>query len=1071
MASVSGSSGTANNIYSALSAKNKGIGGLASGLDTDSLVEALTMGTRSKIAKQGQQKQLLNWKMAAYRSTASVLRSFQDKHFNLLASKTNISSNQFFNSFKGVSSSDKVSLVSSSTTASGSVTINSINETATAQVLKTASGQFKSELTGSATENLFGSSVQDYAGKQLTMTLDGVSKTIKLDSLNTDPPISNAQDFEQALQTLVDKSFGTRTYSQAEAEAKALANDPSLTGTNLEDAAKHIIETEKMSNIKVNVQTDAGTGKSSINLFSANSKIVIADDSALGFASGKSNRFNTSTTLGQMFIGSDGNSTLIGDTFKFKVNGVVFTAKSTDSISSVMTKITNSDAGVKVTYSNITDSFTFTSKTTGAGENLVLEDVENNFLNQFIGVRGGNQFTTSVSNTNKFVSDTAINPANFSALDPSYFDDKSFKLTVGNTVQTISLKIDQDLRDKIGTGIPPYTLQDAVVQTMNWQTNYYGAINPVKFSFDTDTNQFVAASNGTTAVKISDSNTDNSALSVLGFSEEQGSSKITLGYNKVITGSTPSPALSKSGVENFLKTIGDGHILTVTVTINGVQKELQVGVMEDTKNGSPLGTWSGLDPEEFIEKSLNASLQKQFGTTASKGVSFGIAEDGTVKLNVTDPDKLVSLSAGNSGYDAVNDTQYDDLFSRMGFSGSIVTNQASGQGTKLTDIAGIKASGSFVINDKEFFYGGSTGVNTVQDLMNMVNEYFVGERGSTNGKFMSFSEGKLTLSAKADELEFDDQNSGVLKSLFGHETYTTAAPDATKNDMTYGKNAEIVLDDGRVISSTTNTFNIDGIAFEVNSKTATGDIPIKISSNSDPTELMDKIKGFVEEYNTLIVALNKLVKEDKESGYEPLTDEQRAELSEDQIKAWETEAKKGLLRNDSTLRGIIDELRQTLFTKVEAAGVSPYDIGLTTKSLFSASSSSGIDYSNDGQIVVDEAKLRKAIEQNPDSVRLIFTDEKDGMAFKMKAIIEKATSTTSDPLKRGTLVSIAGTENNTGDNTSVLGKKIDTIDKYVSTLKLRLESEYNRYWKKFSALETAISNMSAQSSWLTQNAG
>lgn len=52
MASIGGLSGSTSNSLSGL----KGYGGLASGLDRDSLIESMTQGTTSKIYKQQQKK-------------------------------------------------------------------------------------------------------------------------------------------------------------------------------------------------------------------------------------------------------------------------------------------------------------------------------------------------------------------------------------------------------------------------------------------------------------------------------------------------------------------------------------------------------------------------------------------------------------------------------------------------------------------------------------------------------------------------------------------------------------------------------------------------------------------------------------------------------------------------------------------------------------------------------------------------------------------------------------------------------------------------------------------------------
>ncbi len=69
-------------FYSQLKSQNKGIGGLVSGLDTDSIIEQLTMGTRSKLARELQQKTLLSWKTTEYRTIANDLRTFQSKYLS-----------------------------------------------------------------------------------------------------------------------------------------------------------------------------------------------------------------------------------------------------------------------------------------------------------------------------------------------------------------------------------------------------------------------------------------------------------------------------------------------------------------------------------------------------------------------------------------------------------------------------------------------------------------------------------------------------------------------------------------------------------------------------------------------------------------------------------------------------------------------------------------------------------------------------------------------------------------------------------------------------------------------------
>ena len=85
------SSSTSSSIFNS----SNRITGLASGLDTDALIESMTAATRSKIAKQKQDKQLLQWQMDDYRSISSKLIDFQNKYLSY-SSETNLRSSSFF---------------------------------------------------------------------------------------------------------------------------------------------------------------------------------------------------------------------------------------------------------------------------------------------------------------------------------------------------------------------------------------------------------------------------------------------------------------------------------------------------------------------------------------------------------------------------------------------------------------------------------------------------------------------------------------------------------------------------------------------------------------------------------------------------------------------------------------------------------------------------------------------------------------------------------------------------------------------------------------------------------------
>lgn len=83
MASIGSlSSATSANLYGATI---RGVSGLASGIDTDTMIEQMTTGTRNKISQQFQERQKLQWKMDAYRNISSQLIDFNSKYLRLTA--------------------------------------------------------------------------------------------------------------------------------------------------------------------------------------------------------------------------------------------------------------------------------------------------------------------------------------------------------------------------------------------------------------------------------------------------------------------------------------------------------------------------------------------------------------------------------------------------------------------------------------------------------------------------------------------------------------------------------------------------------------------------------------------------------------------------------------------------------------------------------------------------------------------------------------------------------------------------------------------------------------------------
>lgn len=73
----------------------KGFGGLASGIDRDTLIEQMTSGTTSKITSKKQAMTKLTWKQEAFRSISDKILDLQDNFLGFSATSS-LSDGSFF---------------------------------------------------------------------------------------------------------------------------------------------------------------------------------------------------------------------------------------------------------------------------------------------------------------------------------------------------------------------------------------------------------------------------------------------------------------------------------------------------------------------------------------------------------------------------------------------------------------------------------------------------------------------------------------------------------------------------------------------------------------------------------------------------------------------------------------------------------------------------------------------------------------------------------------------------------------------------------------------------------------
>lgn len=287
-----------------------------------------------------------------------------------------------------------------------------------------------------------------------------------------------------------------------------------------------------------------------------------------------------------------------------------------------------------------------------------------------------------------------------------------------------------------------------------------------------------------------------------------------------------------------------------------------------------------------------------------------------------------------------------------------------------------------------------------------------------------------------------------------------------------GQDAIIKLD-GVTLRQSSNTFTVSGVTYTLKSTSfvdsANNPIPTNIGVQPDIDKTIANVQSFVDSYNTFMALIQKELKEDKYSDFAPLTDAQKADMKDSEIKAWEEKAKSGSLRRDPILTQMATNLRMSFTEPIKGLTgkyQSAVDIGIGTGKYFDDDGNITTESANGGKIYVDTEDLRKALEEDPDVVFKIFgtpgdTQNTEGVANRLYD--QMFTS-----LNR--LKTEAGTPNVT-DTTSNLAKSIASYKDQLYDMSDRLSQIEARYYKQFDAMETALSNLSKQSAWLSQQLG
>lgn len=379
--------------------------------------------------------------------------------------------------------------------------------------------------------------------------------------------------------------------------------------------------------------------------------------------------------------------------------------------------------------------------------------------------------------------------------------------------------------------------------------------------------------------------------------------------------------------------------------------------------------------------------------------------------------------------------------------------------TKLKDI-GIAVGTSFTIKGKEFVVDEDTTIDSFAAGLSKL-----GVSANFDAKQGRFYINASGTGAENDfNIESSDANALDILGL---------GSGATKIDA---KDA-IIEYNGVEYRGSSNTFDLNGLSITAKSVTGTydpvtgtfkDDSPINIEVSADNSGAYDAIKNFVKKYNELIDEMNKLYDE-KKTTYEPLTEEEKAQLSDTQIEKWEENAKKGLLRRDSTINTLLSNMRNVLNSSVT---VTNEDGSTSSYSLASLGIVTG-DYSEKGKLHIlgdeddpayasETNKLKEALSSNPDifSQVLAGTKDKPGIGFKMYSSLTESMSFRENRRSSFTVY----------DNLT-MDEEIEDYDDEIDKWQEKLQKLEDKYYDQFAAMEAAMAKLQSQQSYIASLLG
>jgi len=985
MSSISGVS-SSNSIYG----NRNVITGLASGMDTESMIENVISSYKNKITALQQKRTKTEWKQEAYRSIINKMSAFAEKYTSYRSANNLMSASFFDQAVKTVAKGENASKVSATGRSSSDVQIDRVLQLATAASYK---------LSGSALDAGTSAFGGDKVSASASGTLD-LDANMKVGSLNGS--VTLAYGGSSSLSYLSVDFDETKIYNSAQ----ELVDDIN----------------KQLSEQSISIGTKTYTGKDLLN--NVIQAELSEDGKSITFTDPKKNGVYVSDASGsakQLLLGGQETSTVAEKQIHALTIG-----------SSTLNKQTMS------TYKYLMSR--------GSSLEITLDG-----KTKTVNAPNYTQFTNKLDELGK---KAGISKEDLEKYEDVLAGDKNTDLSED------SLKKLNELRDQ--------------AYTAAFQDNVDGAFGKGKLTVS-DANtagndgikfKFEAAKGSTFSINSARGET-------LGFGESE---RVTSYLN---TGKTLGDLLGANGKEAFEK-------LGFTAAQENVYDSAgnKIGTTDKVDaEGSTLYSFmvNGKEIGQFNEKSTLSDVINAMNSNSDCGVKVGYSKltneltftakdtGAASRIDFTDPENEKSLAAALFGVPGA----YNDKGTYT--KGQDAIFEATVNGTSLGQLT--RSSNSVDMDGMTVNLKGTFGYKDYKDSyevkingMNFKASDADGPDGklkftNSNGTSVNYT----TTASSGDILKYQNQEiygkyeNGKLNfyvdSQDGKETMQVYARTGTG-----GKGVWFSINDG--VSDKTNA----PIDVTKNVPTAEKDETEAVSfeTSSDADKIVDVVKQMVEDYNAMATEIKNAystlpAQRSNKAYYEPLTDEDREDMSESAAEAWDEKAKQGILFGDRDLATLYQRLTSAVSMTGEN-GAALRAAGIT------------VNYSNGlSTLEFNETKFRDALSNDPDKVRDAFTASTDSGAKSnglMQALKQPLDIYGKTIGGKGVLVDKAGSPlaPSTMYN-NIIQTELNNIDEQIEKWQDKMSDQVDYYTNQFSRLEQLIQQMNSQSSYFSQLMG